>query len=120
MQYYLPLVALLGHSLAAFNNHSGTGHVDMVQSSVVPSSDIPSSSAFINTEEGCVVQLYVVNAYDWNPVVDFRTSDNSEQITDHTSVATNSAGTQTTTVEWISGAYVRHGAWSLLTATTTL
>ena len=111
---FLLVTAYSGHSLAKYHNASASGHVDTLEA------PMSSKTAFSDTEEGCQVQLYVVNAYNWNPNVDFRTINDSQKTTAPKNVPTNAAGTQTTTVEWTSGAYLEHGTWNLLTGTTTM
>ena len=114
------LTAFWGHSLATYHNASLSGHVGALDASPSSNSAFDTSSASSDTEEGCQVQLYVVNAYNWNPNVDFRAVNNSQKTIAPKNVPTNSAGTQTTTVEWTSGAILQHGTWSLLTGTTTM
>jgi hypothetical protein len=114
------LTALWSHSLAEYHNASLNGQVDTLEASLSSNSAFNTNSATSNTDEGCQVQLYVVNAYNWNPNVDFRAVDNSQKTTAPKNIPTNAAGTQTTTVEWTSGATLQHGTWSLLTGTTTM
>lgn len=86
-----------------------------------PSSSIHNTTSRLGDEDTvCMVRLWVVNAFNWSPNVDFRALNDSQKTTAPKDVPTNAAGTHTTTLEWVSGAYRTNGKWSYLTDTTTL
>ena len=100
---------------AGYSNASTTGQSQPpagITSSSFTAAVRSSASVREDAYEGCVVKLNQVISWDWSPIPNFSTNS--------ATVPTNSAGTHTTTVQFVTGAYQRNGSWVPLTGTSTL
>lgn len=74
------------------------------------------SSAFVDpgpATKGCLVEVPVIHVYTWQPRYELAAATTAD-------VATDSAGTQITSIPITTGAYRENGVWTALTSLSTM